>query len=32
MFVEIFPKLVNLLASLALGGFSLIARRDLRDK
>ncbi len=33
MFVEIFPKLVNLLASLALGtAFLLIARRDLRGQ
>jgi hydrogenase-4 component E len=33
MFVEIFPKLVNLLASLALGtSFLLIARRDLRGQ
>jgi hydrogenase-4 component E len=33
MFVEIFPKLVNLLASLALGtSFVLIARRDLRGQ
>jgi hydrogenase-4 component E len=33
MFIEIFPKLVNLLASLALGtSFLLIARRDLRGQ
>jgi hydrogenase-4 component E len=33
MFVELFPKLVNLLASLALGtAFLLIARRDLRGQ
>ena len=33
MFVEVFPKLVNLLASLALGtAFLLIARKDLRGQ